>query len=1731
MYRDVPTHRMSTNFATADRPRCMQRCEFYPHQYQLHQKRRYRKFDFYGDDEEFEEPTWYYNMNQQGTHSNGVKGKASYNNNYRSSASNASNRSSTSGFQSFFRWFKKDDKSHAKDIRYPRDLTSSTDTLEFDHDRRPERVQNRKKLRAFNSTDTITPPSSPRNSRAFSQSSSCDSVFSTASSFAFVPPIKYLLNRNQKQVERTILDNSYTESYHKRVKARDRVREIDKSNEVTLRQKYHLYAESSDVETNNNNNNNKNYNRNKSINNQNKYQDLSLPNNRRISEESNNLPDSAKLKDLNAVTKLHRRTSSDTSKDKKAGAFVHVKHKRKAPPPPLELNINTKSLTPRSTSRKKRQAPLPPISPTTKVLEEASSATSLLGDKEIQAIIHGIPLLVKNPTSASTPAVSVSRESPKMEPKRQYVSPYLKIREDRKLTDEQKRMLLEQVSKTHQKSTDQINRQSTNQLTIENGQLVYQRAESPKIMKNDKDKVFAPSSPISLRPWYKRNNTNTNQKETIPYKKEVFLKTMEKRKKKEDKDLPEVGYSRNSFFDSASKFNIFARLGEDSKKKEKDAEKRRSQIGIPNISELDREAAEIIQRGQQNEVTKAVVNGDKNYPLIDEKKDEQEEPVNTRELIHKFEITSSHITRITVNGDFVGREDLFGKNGNIKIEKVSPKLQLKSLEESPLKTKLPVAINGSKKTSSLMGLWNCPYCTLENPNWKIICEACGKIKPYEKRFVQNESSNIPKQSPTPPRKYSFENNKTDNNPWDKKTELVKKYFHPQNKLNELSKSSSETFIANNILKKSPSPTRRFLGSPKMLPRKMSVDKPDPKPPKIESIVEESNENDKVQEKVPQNSSSVIFKTSKNVLPLINADKTEQQNGDVNLRSTPDLNEIRSARLARFHTSLEIKKNQSEVERLNVTVNRKQSPEKKFSDKLDFSDPAALEREKERLRDKIRAMNAKALAEKYPVLKKPINEEENESESLTEQSASSENSKLGAIKKVLKKPLETRQDSFEDQAIALEEKIINKESKPPEVPKIEKREKISISVQTNPEVKIRKKSEDLLPTTVAELSKRNEKEEVKVNGEALKTIPTILNGFTEKILEKVEPKTLEKTIVKIEPIALEVKEKSSPIYTNTIAINKILRHLEHAISEGRHDEAAQLAKDLARMKVPLHVTRQKKRPKSGTDLEVTKLSAYLYIKEDYREMEVNCYEISPFMTIGDLKLQISKDYYIPVEKQILSINSIEVLNDKKVLNDLGMQFDKNLKINVNASKNRKNSESDDELQNEKIGKLDEAVGGIVDSNKSEQTEAKNKIEDKGWECPLCTLINLPNRQQCLACSTSRPKDNKVAKLKELEYHLKVNEDLRTFFEMDKVDLRPKHVEKNDLNRQSVNRKSSDLLNILVEDKNLFKKEILPQQQQQNTIVMTAAINNPNITRNKYRGVDNFNPYKSYFFPKTEVASNQIRKPIITNVIYKSSQKVTKEIPNKNRSHYQELVSLEISDTVPNVDKFECAICFLEIEPKAGACLRECLHVFCKLCLEHHIKYSDEAEIKCPYIDDTFSCPCLLQEREIRGLVSKDEYEKHLSRSIRLAENSMANTYHCKTPNCKGWCIFEENLNTFKCPVCTIVNCITCGAIHDGLNCKQYQDHLVRDTDNESINQTKKLLQELIEKDEAMNCPTCHIFLLKKWGCDWLKCTFCKTEICWVTKQTRWGPGGKGDISSGCKCGVNGKKCSPKCTYCH
>lgn len=59
---------------------------------------------------------------------------------------------------------------------------------------------------------------------------------------------------------------------------------------------------------------------------------------------------------------------------------------------------------------------------------------------------------------------------------------------------------------------------------------------------------------------------------------------------------------------------------------------------------------------------------------------------------------------------------------------------------------------------------------------------------------------------------------------------------------------------------------------------------------------------------------------------------------------------------------------------------------------------------------------------------------------------------------------------------------------------------------------------------------------------------------------------------------------------------------------------------------------------------------------------------------------------------------------------------------------------------------------------------------------------------------------------------------------------------------------------------------------------------------------------------------------------------------------------------------------------------------------------------------------------------------------MAESQAADSYHCKTLNCVGWCIYEEDVNFFRCPTCGVKNCLTCQAIHENMNCKEYQDDL-------------------------------------------------------------------------------------------
>ncbi|KAM9759619.1 ranBP-type and C3HC4-type zinc finger-containing protein 1 [Menidia menidia] len=256
-------------------------------------------------------------------------------------------------------------------------------------------------------------------------------------------------------------------------------------------------------------------------------------------------------------------------------------------------------------------------------------------------------------------------------------------------------------------------------------------------------------------------------------------------------------------------------------------------------------------------------------------------------------------------------------------------------------------------------------------------------------------------------------------------------------------------------------------------------------------------------------------------------------------------------------------------------------------------------------------------------------------------------------------------------------------------------------------------------------------------------------------------------------------------------------------------------------------------------------------------------------------------------------------------------------------------------------------------------------------------------------------------------------------------------------------------------------------------------------------------------------------------YEQAQQLEREM------NYLHLLETDDQNLIPNATETDCPICFSSLLPGDGIVLRECLHTFCRECLKGTIVNSQDAEVSCPD-----NCDSKLLDREIKELLTEEEHQRFLELRLSIAESCSEHSFHCQTPNCRGWCIYEDEVNEFYCDLCKETNCILCRAIHKGMNCKDYQDDLrIRAENDQAAQQTKQMLESMLQNGEAMKCPRCDIIVQKKDGCDWICCLMCKTEICWVTKQARWGPNGNGDTSGGCRCRVNNIPCHPNCQNCH
>ena len=46
---------------------------------------------------------------------------------------------------------------------------------------------------------------------------------------------------------------------------------------------------------------------------------------------------------------------------------------------------------------------------------------------------------------------------------------------------------------------------------------------------------------------------------------------------------------------------------------------------------------------------------------------------------------------------------------------------------------------------------------------------------------------------------------------------------------------------------------------------------------------------------------------------------------------------------------------------------------------------------------------------------------------------------------------------------------------------------------------------------------------------------------------------------------------------------------------------------------------------------------------------------------------------------------------------------------------------------------------------------------------------------------------------------------------------------------------------------------------------------------------------------------------------------------------------------------------------------------------------------------------------------DDIQRWWGRGMRTAEQQANDSFHCKTPDCGGWCYYEDDVDVFACPV--------------------------------------------------------------------------------------------------------------------
>lgn len=123
-----------------------------------------------------------------------------------------------------------------------------------------------------------------------------------------------------------------------------------------------------------------------------------------------------------------------------------------------------------------------------------------------------------------------------------------------------------------------------------------------------------------------------------------------------------------------------------------------------------------------------------------------------------------------------------------------------------------------------------------------------------------------------------------------------------------------------------------------------------------------------------------------------------------------------------------------------------------------------------------------------------------------------------------------------------------------------------------------------------------------------------------------------------------------------------------------------------------------------------------------------------------------------------------------------------------------------------------------------------------------------------------------------------------------------------------------------------------------------------------------------------------------------------------------------------------------------------------CLANCVKNADGKEVMCPWFSGDHKCEQYIQDREIRALLTQEEYEMLSNKSVlNVMATSDEKSFLCPEPDCKGACFYTEGIRFYDCSNCKKTWCIKCKQNHDSET----------QCDLERIEKESKLTNEQIE----------------------------------------------------------------------